>query len=328
MESYPLKVLLLGWDDSAQGAEPTAAPALDLSRRLATFSPVSVIVPRLSEPAALTAADQVLSLNTLSREQLAAATARPEGRPGAWQAPAAPYTGSGTHETLNHPPAAAATVALATGNPAVAPDMALTATEPQTLLNPDEFAVATAEMGTHEAEALSQPQNDLTLAQNNDDAAPAAQTAPVSAEAAAGQASFIQALQALDGAEGGDLNFRVIQYARFATPMAVSQQFGVIYAAAWPAWLAALEIRQTTGRPLVLQVQSLAADRDSPADRGWILELERLTLRRAELILANTEALAQRLTSFYSLPAARIRVVDASDTAAINDALTSVAPRS
>ncbi|MCB2407644.1 glycosyltransferase [Hymenobacter lucidus] len=329
MESHPLKVLLLGWDDSAQGAEPTAAPALDVSRRLAAFTPVSVIVPRLPEASALTATDQILSLNTLSNEQLAAATARPAGLPGTWQAPAAPYTGSGTHEADNQTIVAEYPVA-ATSSPTATPSIAspTTAQEPQTLLNSDEFAVATAEMGTDEAEALSQPQNDLTLdsgvLENTSPAAPA----PMSAKDAAGQASFIQALQALDGVEGGDLNFRVIQYARFATPMAVSQPFGVIYAAAWPAWLAALEIRQMTGCPLVLHVQSLAADRDSPADRGWILELERLTLRRAELILANTEALAQRLTSFYSLPAARIRVVAATDTAAINEALTSVASRS
>ncbi|MCB2378310.1 glycosyltransferase [Hymenobacter sp. BT635] len=336
MEHHPLNVLLLGWDEAALAPEPAA---LALSRQLAEHLPVSVIVPRLPDSATLTSADQIIRLNLLSAAQLAtAATTRPGASAGSWQAPAAPYAGAslppsavlGTVQTS--PAVAAPQAATPVSAPGYSPQAAATATD-YGLLNEDEFAEATAEIGPDEAAAIHEAADDLTLNVSANLSPVTGSSQPVAAtpatEKAAAQASFVQALQSLDEAEegGADLNFRVIQYARFATPLAVSQPFGVIYAPAWPSWLAALEIRQTTGRPLVLHVQSLAADRDSPADRGWILELERLTLRRADLILANTEELAQRLVSFYSLPAARIRVIDAADTAAINQALTHVTPR-
>ncbi|TGE22427.1 hypothetical protein E5K00_19500 [Hymenobacter aquaticus] len=346
MESHPLNVLLLGWDEAAPAADAASVAALRLSRQLAEHAPVSVIVPQLPEAAALTSADQVIRLNLLSAAQLAAqATARRPAAPGSWQAPAAPYAGASTSAPTPETPAAVAALqgtattaarpvvqGTALPSPASPAASAAPASRPD-LLNEDIFAEATHELGAEEAAALTQAADDLTLTPE-EAAAPvtAASSQPVAATPAAEQtaarASFVQALKALDNADNAaDLNFRVIQYARFATPLAVSQPFGVVYAADWHAWLAALEIRQLTGRPLVLHVQTLAADRDSPADRGWILELERLALRRADLVLANTDELAQRLTSFYNLPATRIRVIDANDTAAINDALTHVTPR-
>jgi hypothetical protein len=71
-------------------------------------------------------------------------------------------------------------------------------------------------------------------------------------------------------------------------------------------------------------VHSLALDRDSLNDRGWILELERLALRRATLVLAASEILAERLQSAYSVAADRIKVVAAHDEEALTMALQSI----
>ena len=103
-------------------------------------------------------------------------------------------------------------------------------------------------------------------------------------------------------AAAASLSFRVIQYARFATQLtAGAAGVGVIFAAAWPTWLAAVEIRQRTGRPLVLAVAALPSDYAPGPVRGWLHELERQALRRAELVLASTAALAQRLHVTYQL---------------------------
>ncbi|WP_045686939.1 glycosyltransferase [Hymenobacter sp. AT01-02] len=118
-----------------------------------------------------------------------------------------------------------------------------------------------------------------------------------------------------------DLNYQVIQYARFATRQALSDNFGVIYATDWPTWLAAMEIRQQTGRPLVLHVHSLAEQRNTPADRGWALELERLALRRADLILAASDGTAERLRATYPATNNRVQVVAPNDTDTINSIL-------
>jgi hypothetical protein len=116
----------------------------------------------------------------------------------------------------------------------------------------------------------------------------------------------LAALQAMPTDEAG-LNFRVIQYARLATRLAASQDFSVIYASDWQSWLAGMEIRQLTGKPLVLHVYSLAQERNTPADRGWVMEMERMALRRADLILTSSSDLALRVIELYEVPPQRVR---------------------
>jgi hypothetical protein len=124
--------------------------------------------------------------------------------------------------------------------------------------------------------------------------------------------------------EAPNLNFQVIQYARFAVPVALSEQpFEVVYAPAWPTWLAAQELRQRTGKPMVLHVDSLAATDEESVDTatGWVAELQRQVLRRADLVLTETPALAYRLREELNLPATTVRAVPAADAAAIAHAL-------
>lgn len=124
-----------------------------------------------------------------------------------------------------------------------------------------------------------------------------------------------------------DLNFQIIQYARRAVPQALAEQpFEVIYAPAWPTWLAAQELRQRTGQPLVLHLAQLAAADDELIDlaAGWVAEIQRQALHRADLILTETPALAQRLRHELALPAYRVRSVPAADAAAVAQALAGV----
>lgn len=126
-----------------------------------------------------------------------------------------------------------------------------------------------------------------------------------------------------------DLNYQVIQYARFAVPIALAEtEFAAIYAPAWPTWLAAQELRQRTGRPLVLHVAALAAG-DVPAGTatGWMADLQRQAMQRADLILAETPALAERLRRELGLPFAMVQAVAAADAPAIAQALHAARPK-
>ena len=126
-----------------------------------------------------------------------------------------------------------------------------------------------------------------------------------------------------------DLNYQVIQYARFAVPIALAEaEFAAIYAPAWPTWLAAQELRQRTGRPLVLHVAALAAG-DAPAGTatGWMADLQRQALQRADLILTETSALAERLRRELGLPFATVQAVAAADAPAIAQALHAARPK-
>jgi hypothetical protein len=121
-----------------------------------------------------------------------------------------------------------------------------------------------------------------------------------------------------------DLNFQIIQYARFAVPVALDEPpFAVLYAPAWPTWLAAQELRQRTGCPLVLHVATLAAADDEPLETatGWMAELQRQALRRADLLIAETPALAQRLRRELELDASHVLAISAADAVAIAQAL-------
>ncbi len=121
-----------------------------------------------------------------------------------------------------------------------------------------------------------------------------------------------------------DLHYRLIQYARFAVPLVAAQHqtFGLVYAADWPTWLAALEMRYRYRCPLVLHLSALAADAAAPAERGWLLELERYALRRAHTVLVATEGLRQHVLAAYpALPPGRVVVTDVTDAAALALAL-------
>jgi hypothetical protein len=127
-----------------------------------------------------------------------------------------------------------------------------------------------------------------------------------------------------------DLNFQIIQYARLAVPQALAEQpFGVVYAPAWPTWLAAQELRHRSGQPLVLHIARLAAADDELIDlaAGWVAEIQRQALHRADLILTETPALAQRLRHELALPAHRVRAVPAADAAAVAQALRTAVRR-
>ncbi|RPD50408.1 hypothetical protein DNI29_06345 [Hymenobacter sediminis] len=359
MISAPFSVLLLGWDEAPRTGKLSAPGIRSLVQALAPRTPLSVMVPRLPHPPFVTApTTRLTALAELTPTEAAAPRPRPDQRPGAWQRPAAPYLGAsvvaataasgptsylaasdGTWQSpaapyLGASPSSAGlpsdlTIAvLPEASPAPVPPVPASATFPtpaaapdptpitelsasELLLNEDEFAGEAVEPDATEAADLSQPADDLTA-----EPTPPPVTPPQLATLPDALASLAEEQPAT-----ADLNFQVIQYARFATRRALLEDFGVIYAVDWPTWLAALEIRQQTGRPLVLHVLSLAQERATPADRGWALELERLALRRADVVLAATEELAQLLLSRYPALAPRLQVLPPTDTETLDATL-------
>ncbi|GGE93879.1 glycosyltransferase family 4 protein [Hymenobacter cavernae] len=301
MNSQNFTLLLLGWDDTPQSGTPQPA-ALELARALSPQTTLSVILPHLPTSSAEKVPHaHITGLGDLSLTDLETAAGSSVNRPaGAWEAPAAPYAGASPEATAEAQAAAQGDKPADGG-----------------LLNRDAFAAEAAEPSSDEAEDLEE----FAPAASPDGQDSAEPFTPLMLSH--DRATLTEALGTLrtSPADSANLNFRVIQYARFATRLALAEQFAVIYAMDWPVWLAALEIRQATGRPLVLHVHSLAADRNTPADRGWGLELERLALRRADLVLADSEVVAKRLVEEYDLSAEQVRVVSAFDEEALLDAV-------
>ena len=288
----------------------------------------------------------------------------PPGPPDSWHAPAAPYAGAsetagtpaaGAAKTVltaalqaNQPVwSARSTSAVDTPAGPRHPDAQLLPPPPPRPPAapelPSAFEETVAEMGAAEARDLDASEDDLTL----DAAVPAttapgtavpqaaalAETAVSSAASTAPEAAPVPtAAQAagpglrprqpqLDG-----LNFRMIQYARRAMQLVAGHgEFGVIYAPGWPAWLAALEIRNRTGRPLVLYAAALASDTAAPAERGWLLGIERMALRRARLVLVPDAGMQQLLHQRHGADLGEVRIVPAADETALQLVLAEVA---
>ncbi|MET4106724.1 glycosyltransferase family 4 protein [Hymenobacter sp. UYP22] len=362
MPPAPLHVLLLGWNDAPRTGE--LVPALgSLVGNLAPAATLSVVVPH-QPTTALGQVAHVTSLADLTPEQASAPVSLPHQRPAAWQRPAAPYTGTAADGAAGPDAPALPSGASGGWNTPAAPYLGATPGLPDTATSAvltDVHGFAAAEerpavidqraarvavqhsvVSQLEAEASELPAQDLLL--NRDEFAQGAE--PDSGEATdlqeladtlsphaetrtAAHATLPEALAVLglDLAPTADLNFQVIQYARFATRQALQDTFSVIYASDWPTWLAGLEIRQQTGRPLVLHVHSLAQERATPADRGWALELERLALRRADLVLAASDELAHLLQMRYQLGPERLQLVDPADTETLRSLLLQLETR-
>jgi hypothetical protein len=315
MKTAPLKVLLLGWDAPAAPAEAVSSTPT-LLQALAPRAELTLLLPRLSEPMRLSSLVQTTGLGNLTAEELVLLEEEPEvDRSQHWQWPAAPYAGA------THGPE---------GGPAVPAAPYIGSSEEAASFSysiPPSTAEETQEgnVGVQEASDLSSAEPEAYPSVETSSAAfepeqptEAPEPQPVVEEARPTPAPVelpvhnsilnvaLAALQALPTDEAG-LNFRVIQYARLATRLAANQNFSVIYASDWQSWLAGMEIRQLTGKPLVLHVYSLAQERNTPADRGWVMEMERMALRRADLILTSSSDLALRVIELYEVPPQRVR---------------------
>ena len=257
-------------------------------------------------------------------------TAPAPGQPQQWQEPAAPYAGASPAvvQPLSIAPlplsgARPASPLAPTRQAALRPNRRPLAgdlhfdpdPELPNLLRLLVFGELSEEVGAAEAYDLAATEDDLMP----DEKAVASEPAVAESEPAAPPAPTILT-PVLDG-----LNFRMIQYARRAAQLVRERSdFGIIYAPNWPAWLAALEIRNSSRQPLVLYAASLAADFAAPAERGWLLEVERMALRRASLILVPDETLHRRLRAQYGATIGEVRVVAAADEQHVQQVLREV----
>ncbi len=342
----PFRVLLLGWNEAPRSGEAAVPLVRPLVNQLAPLASLAVMLPHLPAPAFAAGPDlRVTGLAELDLTNDLSAPAHE--RPAAWQHPAAPYqgatpVGTGTYATpaapylgatprqaaptptgaTRMPPEAPANSPSPMMPPAPAEAPALPGPPPELaaddlLINRDVFAQDT-EPDAGEARKLDQV---AVETQPEPEPEPDSESTPPPPPRV--RATLTEALAALgvDLPATTDLNFQVIQYARFATRRALQEDFAVIYAIDWPTWLAGMEIRQQTGRPLVLHVHELAQERGTEGASGWSLALERLALRRADLVLAASEEVANLLLERYQLPPERLRMVPLTDTATVNTIL-------
>jgi glycosyltransferase involved in cell wall biosynthesis len=85
---------------------------------------------------------------------------------------------------------------------------------------------------------------------------------------------------------GSEMGQRVVGFARAAATIAEEKTFDIIHAHDWMTFLAGMEIKKRSGKPLVLHVHSLTYDRSGAGSRGWIYEIEKSAMKNADLVIA------------------------------------------
>jgi glycogen synthase len=103
-----------------------------------------------------------------------------------------------------------------------------------------------------------------------------------------------------------DYNSQVIHYARYASRLAAQKEYEVIYAYDWMTFLAGIELKLVSGKPLVLHMHSLSFQRGGPDSKGWVYELEKQALEKADAVIAVSDRIGEIIAADYGIPAARI----------------------
>jgi glycogen synthase len=108
---------------------------------------------------------------------------------------------------------------------------------------------------------------------------------------------------------GPNLAREVLRYAAAAGRLAARERFDVIHAHDWMTFLAGMEARAATGRPLVLHVHSTELDRTGSGENAFVTAIERLGLAAADRVVAVSGYTAGLAAREYGVPRQRLRVV-------------------
>ena len=111
------------------------------------------------------------------------------------------------------------------------------------------------------------------------------------------------------GHYGPNLASEVMRYAEVAARIARRERFDVIHAHDWLTFLAGIEARRVSGRPLAVHVHATEFDRAGGGSNGFVRDIERLGLTLADRVVAVSRYTADLVTDRYGVPPSRIRVV-------------------
>lgn len=113
----------------------------------------------------------------------------------------------------------------------------------------------------------------------------------------------------VDDLYGEDVVSKVIQFSKIATRIALTKDFDIIHAHDWMTFLAGVEIKKATGKPLALHVHSLNYDRVGPDGRGWVYDLEKYGLEQADIIMPVSHYTGSIVQSHYGIDPSKIQAV-------------------
>ncbi len=113
------------------------------------------------------------------------------------------------------------------------------------------------------------------------------------------------------GLYGGDLGGKVAAFSGLATRAAMREKdgFDLIHAHDWMTFPAALALKAASGRPLAVHIHSLEYDRSGGRRGGWIYEIERQAMERADRVIPVSRYTGEIIAGHYGIDPEKIRPV-------------------
>jgi glycogen(starch) synthase len=108
---------------------------------------------------------------------------------------------------------------------------------------------------------------------------------------------------------GPDLGSKVIEFSKVAAKIALLEPFDIIHAHDWMTFLAGVEVKKATGKPLVVHVHALQYDRAGADARGWIYDLEKYGMDEADRIIPVSRYTGEIIATHYGINPEKIRAV-------------------
>ncbi|MFN6946020.1 MAG: glycosyltransferase family 4 protein [Cytophagaceae bacterium] len=105
---------------------------------------------------------------------------------------------------------------------------------------------------------------------------------------------------------GEDIMYKVVEYAKYATRIAANKKFDIIHCHDWMTFIAGMEIKHLTGKPLIVHIHSLEFDRGGPESFNWVYDIEKQAMHYADFVIPVSEYTGSIAESHYGVPANKI----------------------
>lgn len=108
---------------------------------------------------------------------------------------------------------------------------------------------------------------------------------------------------------GHSLFDQLLAYSQRAIAEGLRQEFDLIHAHDWLTFIAGLELKKQTQKPLVVHIHSLEYDRSGPGRPSWVRSLEKYAMEQADLVIPVSVYSARIVVEKYGIPLKKVRPV-------------------
>lgn len=108
---------------------------------------------------------------------------------------------------------------------------------------------------------------------------------------------------------GPDLGNKVVEFSKIAAKVALLENFDIIHAHDWMTFLAGVEVKKATGKPLVVHLHASQYDRAGADARGWIYDIEKYGMEEADRVIPVSRYTGQIVTGHYGIDPAKVRPI-------------------